>query len=127
MMLSFASTGYVAMNMAGRIAKYLAISLAIEKVVSAPRVISNCLPTSTRDTGLESHHAQRTHAVRNHQRRSARTRNAVRNIHQLRGHQAALLVYEPHHGFRRALTDHAAIQVDAAHARLRPKRDEVRL
>src|SRR5271168_1211577 len=29
------------------IAKYLATSLAIEKVVRAPRVISNCLPIST--------------------------------------------------------------------------------
>src|SRR5512147_1257246 len=28
-------------------AKYLATSLAIEKVVSAPRVISSCLPIST--------------------------------------------------------------------------------
>src|SRR3954449_11755402 len=35
------------MNMAGMIAKYFATSLAIEKVVSAPRVISNCLPIST--------------------------------------------------------------------------------
>ena len=34
-------------NIAGRIAKYLATSLAIENVVSAPRVISSCLPTST--------------------------------------------------------------------------------
>ncbi len=33
--------------MAGMIAKYLAMSLAIENVVSAPRVISNCLPIST--------------------------------------------------------------------------------
>ena len=29
------------------IAKYLATSLAIENVVSVPRVISNCLPIST--------------------------------------------------------------------------------
>src|ERR671924_406275 len=29
------------------IAKYLAMSLAIEKVVSAPRVMSSCLPIST--------------------------------------------------------------------------------
>ena len=34
-------------NIAGRIAKYLATSFAIENVVSAPRVISSCLPTST--------------------------------------------------------------------------------
>ena len=33
--------------MAGMMAKYLATSLAIEKVVSAPRVISSCLPIST--------------------------------------------------------------------------------
>ncbi len=43
--------------MAGMMAKYLATSLAIEKVVSAPRVISNCLPISTISislVGLES-------------------------------------------------------------------------
>ena len=34
------------------IAKYLATSLAIEKVVSAPRVISSCLPTSTTSISL---------------------------------------------------------------------------
>ena len=33
-----------AMNIAGMIAKYFATSLAIEKVVRAPRVISICLP-----------------------------------------------------------------------------------
>ncbi len=47
----------MAANIAGRIAKYLATSLAIEKVVSAPRVISSCLPTSTISisfVGLES-------------------------------------------------------------------------
>src|SRR4029453_2009754 len=33
--------------MAGMIAKYLAMSFAMENVVSAPRVISNCLPIST--------------------------------------------------------------------------------
>ena len=44
-------------KIAGRIAKYLATSLAIENVVSAPRVISSCLPTSTISisfVGLES-------------------------------------------------------------------------
>ena len=35
------------MNIAGMIAKYLATSLAIENVVSAPRVMSSCLPIST--------------------------------------------------------------------------------
>ena len=34
-------------NAAGMMAKYLAMSFAIEKVVSEPRVISSCLPTST--------------------------------------------------------------------------------
>ena len=43
--------------MAGMIAKYLATSLAMENVVSAPRVISICLPISTISmslVGLES-------------------------------------------------------------------------
>ena len=35
------------MNIAGIMAKYFATSLAIENVVSAPRVISSCLPIST--------------------------------------------------------------------------------
>ena len=44
-------------NIAGMIAKYLATSLEIEKVVSAPRVTSSCLPISTISislVGLES-------------------------------------------------------------------------
>ena len=40
------------MNIAGRMAKYLATSLAMENVVSEPRVISNCLPTSTTSRSL---------------------------------------------------------------------------
>src|SRR5437016_6306988 len=47
MMFSAFRTGNVAANMAGMMAKYLATSLAIEKVVSAPRVIRTCLPIST--------------------------------------------------------------------------------
>src|SRR6266567_1892337 len=57
MMLSAPSSGYVATNAAGMIAKYLATSLAIEKVVMAPRVMSNCLPIATTSinlVGLES-------------------------------------------------------------------------
>ena len=45
------------MNIAGMMAKYLATSLAMLKVVSAPRVISSCLPISTISmsfVGLES-------------------------------------------------------------------------
>src|ERR1700681_4938114 len=47
MMFSAFSTGNVAANIAGMIAKYLATSFAIENVVSAPRVISSCLPIAT--------------------------------------------------------------------------------
>ena len=47
MMLSAPSSGYVTTKIAGRIAKYLDTSFAIENVVSEPRVISNCLPIST--------------------------------------------------------------------------------
>ena len=47
MMFSRSSPGKRATNIAGMMAKYLAMSLAIENVVSAPRVISNCLPIST--------------------------------------------------------------------------------
>ncbi len=57
MTLSTPSWGYVARNMAGTIAKYLATSLAIEKVVSEPRVIRSCFPISTISmslVGLES-------------------------------------------------------------------------
>ena len=39
-------------NMAGMMAKYLATSLAIENVVSEPRVISSCLPISTISSSL---------------------------------------------------------------------------
>ena len=41
------SQGSVPANIAGTMAKYFATSLAMEKVVSEPRVISNCLPIST--------------------------------------------------------------------------------
>ncbi|MNE55940.1 hypothetical protein D3C80_1508120 [compost metagenome] len=44
---SAARDGRPTTNIAGMMAKYLATSLAIEKVVRAPRVISSCLPTST--------------------------------------------------------------------------------
>ena len=44
---SRSSAGYVVTNIAGMIAKYFATSLAIENVVSAPRVMSSCLPIST--------------------------------------------------------------------------------
>ena len=36
MIFNGAISGYTAMNMAGRMAKYLATSLAMEKVVKAP-------------------------------------------------------------------------------------------
>src|SRR5664279_4755249 len=39
-------------NIAGMMAKYLATSLAMEKVVSDPRVMSSCLPTSTTSMSL---------------------------------------------------------------------------
>ena len=44
---SRSSTGSDPANIAGMIAKYLATSLAIENVVSEPRVIRSCLPIST--------------------------------------------------------------------------------
>src|ERR1700757_838109 len=47
MMFSAFRTGKVPANMAGMMAKYLATSLAMEKVVSEPRGISSCLPIST--------------------------------------------------------------------------------
>ena len=47
MTLRTSSCGKATTNIAGRIAKYFATSLATENVVSAPRVISSCLPIST--------------------------------------------------------------------------------
>ena len=44
--------GIEVMNNAGTMAKYLATSLAILKVVSVPLVISNCLPISTTSINL---------------------------------------------------------------------------
>ena len=57
MTLSRSSPPYTPANIAGMIAKYFATSLEIEKVVSAPRVMSSCLPISTISmslVGLES-------------------------------------------------------------------------
>lgn len=57
MTLSLSSDGYATANMAGMIAKYFATSLAMEKVVRAPRVMRSCLPISTISmslVGLES-------------------------------------------------------------------------
>ena len=56
-MLSLLRLGETLANIAGMIAKYFATSLAMEKVVSAPRVIRSCLPISTISisfVGLES-------------------------------------------------------------------------
>ncbi len=56
-MLSLSRPGWTAANSAGMIAKYLATSLAMENVVSAPRVMRSCLPISTISmslVGLES-------------------------------------------------------------------------
>ncbi|MNX83369.1 hypothetical protein D3C86_1151300 [compost metagenome] len=47
MMFSPCKAGIAVMNRAGMMAKYLATSLAILKVVKVPRVISNCFPIST--------------------------------------------------------------------------------
>ena len=47
MIFSVCRAGIEVMNRAGTMAKYLATSLAIENVVSVPRVISSCLPIST--------------------------------------------------------------------------------
>ena len=46
-MFSVLSAGNTPSNMAGMMAKYLATSLAMENVVSEPRVMSSCLPIST--------------------------------------------------------------------------------
>ena len=57
MTLIRSSAGSTPANIAGMMAKYLATSLAIENVVSEPRVISSCLPISTISmsfVGLES-------------------------------------------------------------------------
>ena len=40
------------MNIAGRMAKYLATSFAMENVVKHPRVMSSCFPTSTTSRSL---------------------------------------------------------------------------
>jgi hypothetical protein len=51
------SAGYVETNAAGMMAKYFARSFAMLNVVSAPRVMSICLPISTMDrsfVGFES-------------------------------------------------------------------------
>ena len=45
--LSAPNSGMATINKAGTMAKYFATSLAIEKVVRVPRVISSCFPIST--------------------------------------------------------------------------------
>src|SRR3989441_345497 len=52
MTFSVPSDGYVVAKAAGMMAKYLATSLAMLNVVSAPRVISICLPVSTTSSSL---------------------------------------------------------------------------
>ncbi len=52
MTFSAASPGSAMINMAGMMAKYFATSLAIEKVVRAPRVINICLPIATRSVSF---------------------------------------------------------------------------
>ena len=52
MMFNAAKPGKAALNIPGRIAKYLETSLAMENVVNAPRVISICLPILTTSSSL---------------------------------------------------------------------------
>ncbi len=52
MTFSTSSPGKAPPNSAGMIAKYFATSLAIENVVSAPRVMSSCLPIRTTSMSL---------------------------------------------------------------------------
>src|ERR1035438_7471122 len=61
MMLSTLSAGKTAMNIAGMMAKYLATSLEMLKVVSAPRVIRSCL--DRKSTRLNSSHLGISYAV----------------------------------------------------------------
>src|SRR3546814_12910129 len=51
--------GIAAANRAGKMAKYLDTSLASEKVVSAPRVMSCCLPISTISSSLAGSECRR--------------------------------------------------------------------
>ena len=52
MMLRVCRAGNTPTNMAGMMAKNLAMSLVIEKVVSDPLVISSCFPISTMSISL---------------------------------------------------------------------------
>src|SRR5262249_39677496 len=52
MMFNLFNAGYVVMNIAGMIAKYFDTSFMIENVVSAPRVMSSCLPMATTSISL---------------------------------------------------------------------------
>ena len=74
---------------------------------------------------LQMHHAQRATAIGHHQRRAARAGNAVGDFGQLAAGLAAVLRHEFHHRFGGALAHLAAVDIHAAHARLRRKRNEV--
>src|SRR5438445_310469 len=113
-MLSLPRSGKATENMAGSIAKYFATSLAMEKVVSAPRVISSCLPISTISmslVGLES---------RSTMFPASLAAEVIR--------RRALVGADPLlHRAGRSLADLApADQVNAAHPGLRAELDELR-
>ncbi|MNM06854.1 hypothetical protein D3C81_168800 [compost metagenome] len=59
-MFSTFISGIATMNMAGMMAKYLAISFAMLNVVSAPRVISSCFPIDTTSMILDGSESRST-------------------------------------------------------------------
>ena len=135
MMFNGAISGYTPMNMAGMIAKYFATSLAMEKVVSTPRVISICLPISTTSNklgriGIEIDHVagffgRLRSGVHRHADVGLRQRRRI--VGAVAGHrdQFSLGLFffdEPHFCFRRCLREEI---VNAGFARDRRRRARV--
>ena len=115
------------MNMAGMIAKYLATSLAIEKVVSTPRVMSICLPISTTSKSLVGLESKIDHVaglfgrlragVHRHADVGLGQRGRVVGAVAGHGHQLAFVLLffdQPHFCFRRRLGEKI---IDARFAR----------
>src|ERR671922_9371 len=121
-------------------AKYLAMSFAIEKVVSAPRVIRSCLPISTISMSLVGSLSRSTMLPAS---RAATVPVFIATPTSACASAGASLVPSPHiagcvgrdaraalsrshglvdiseNGVHRALADRRAVEVDAAHAALR--------
>ena len=81
---------------------------------------------STLDDVFEVNQPEDSCPVRNSQRRSTIPRDLFGQLHEFLRRRSTLLLHKVGDGFRRPFSQMPAVHIDAAHARVRGKRNEVR-